>query len=320
MSDALSRNDNPQSTTIGITSKIEQMQEQNSDVFAIPDYFVYMSRAFGTLEGIGLSSDPNYSITKECFPYLAKRLISDDSPRARGALKMLLYGKNNDIDLTKLQELSSGFESYTTSTSSVESSLGVSDEGRNAAIEGLANVLLSEESNYVQELLIQESAKAFDTTIRSAVISPFEGVRNLPVDNTPLPLRPLTLPLELAKLTLNLQALDERDRKRLQNIEILMDLLNTNGAQGNAGKSETNKKRPENLPFGKIIQEGSKRRGALGRIGLRFGRSLAHVQSERLRERSDSSVLGKQLALRGADTLDTVAKAISNLDKNFSRQ
>ncbi|EOD32133.1 hypothetical protein EMIHUDRAFT_63514, partial [Emiliania huxleyi CCMP1516] len=68
------------------------LQSENADVFAIPDYFVYMSRAFSTLEGIGLSSDSNYAILKECFPYLAKRLLSDDSPRARGALRTLLYG------------------------------------------------------------------------------------------------------------------------------------------------------------------------------------------------------------------------------------
>ena len=73
--------------TVGLTMKIEEMQQQNADVFAIPDYFLYMSRAFATLEGIGLSSDGNYSILKECFPYLAKRLLSDDSPRARGALR-----------------------------------------------------------------------------------------------------------------------------------------------------------------------------------------------------------------------------------------
>ncbi len=34
--------------------QVEMMQQQNADVFAIPDYFVYMSRAFATLEGIGL--------------------------------------------------------------------------------------------------------------------------------------------------------------------------------------------------------------------------------------------------------------------------
>jgi predicted unusual protein kinase regulating ubiquinone biosynthesis (AarF/ABC1/UbiB family) len=32
------------STTFDITKQIEQMQQQNADVFAIPDYFVYMSR------------------------------------------------------------------------------------------------------------------------------------------------------------------------------------------------------------------------------------------------------------------------------------
>jgi hypothetical protein len=41
-------------------------------VFAIPDYFVYMSRAFATLEGIGLSADDKYSILNECFPYLVR--------------------------------------------------------------------------------------------------------------------------------------------------------------------------------------------------------------------------------------------------------
>ena len=40
------------------------MQQENSNVFAIPEYFVYMSRAFSTLEGIGLSSDANYAILK----------------------------------------------------------------------------------------------------------------------------------------------------------------------------------------------------------------------------------------------------------------
>lgn len=198
--------------------KIEQMQEQNSDVFRIPEYFVYMARAFSTLEGIGLASNPNYSIMQECFPYLAKRLISDDSPRARGALKMLLYGKENDLDLTKLQELTKGFERYTSSISSVESSREVSDSGRNVAIEQLANVLLSEDGNYVQELLLRESALALDSTIRNTVMSPFEPIRNLPFQQPPLPLRPLTLPLELAKLAFDFQAIDKRDHKRIENI------------------------------------------------------------------------------------------------------
>eukprot|EP00961_Rhodomonas_salina_P041938 563882-Rhodomonas_salina.1 len=157
--DAMARGGSPSSATADLTMKIEQMQQNNADVFAIPDYFVYMSRAFSTLEGIGLGSDSNYSILKECFPYLAKRLLSDDSPRAQGALRMLLYGTGDELNLAKLQEVTSGLESYTVSTSSVESSRGLSDEGRRAAAEQLAAVVLAEESNYVQSLLLRETAQ-----------------------------------------------------------------------------------------------------------------------------------------------------------------
>ena len=196
------------STTIDLTTKIESMRQQNTDVFAISDYFVYMSRAFATLEGIGLSSNANYSILQECYPYLVKRLLSDDSPRARNALRTLLYGTSNNnsshndnnnrrhdiLDLIKFQELSEGLQSYTTSTSSVDSgsrtgtrtsssstgtsttstndnnnNVNVNTEGRDAAIEQVANVVLSEDPNYVQEVLLRETAVALDATVRDVI-------------------------------------------------------------------------------------------------------------------------------------------------------
>lgn len=317
--DAFSRDNGPHSTTMDLTKKIEQMQEQNSDVFAIPEYFVYMARAFATLEGIGLSCNPNYSITKECFPYLAKRLVSDDSSRARAALKMLLYGKGNDIDLTKLQEVTNGFESYTTSISSVESSTGTSDEGRNIAIDQLANVLLSENRNYVQELLLRETAMAFDSTIRNTIISPVTPIKNLSFGEHSLLLRPLTLPLELAKMTVDFHVLDERDYKRVENVKILTDLLNERRINESQGNDRVNTRKKDNFPLGKIVQETYKRRQAFARIGLRFGESLANVQAERLRERSSKSeLLAKELGLRSADTLDALAETILYIDNRFS--
>jgi predicted unusual protein kinase regulating ubiquinone biosynthesis (AarF/ABC1/UbiB family) len=321
--DAISRGDSPSSTTVDVTMKIEQMQEQNADVFAIPDYFVYMSRAFSTLEGIGLQSDSNYSILQECYPYLAKRLLSDDSPRARGALRMLLYGKGDELDLSKVQELSDGFESYTTSTSSVESGRGRSEEGRNAAIEQLANVLLSEDSNYVQDLLLRETAVALDATIRDVFLSPLEPILNLPF---PPSLRPFTLPLELAKASLELQAIDKSDQKRLENVRILTDALNK-GSSSSSSSSKTTENSSGNtrsgstdFPLGRLIQEASKRRLALTRIGVRFGGSLTSVQAERLRERaSGANDLGERLAVRGADALDVLADAISSLDSDLAK-
>ena len=44
------------------------------------------------IEGIALRVDPQYAIVKECFPYLSRRLLMDNHPRTRTALRQLLYG------------------------------------------------------------------------------------------------------------------------------------------------------------------------------------------------------------------------------------
>ena len=49
--------------------------------------------AFSALEGLGLQLDPKYSIVNECFPYLARRLLTEDSERMHKMLRTFLYGK-----------------------------------------------------------------------------------------------------------------------------------------------------------------------------------------------------------------------------------
>jgi len=329
--DSMSRTDEEvsTSTTAQMTMKIEQMQQQNADVFAIPDYFVYMSRAFSTLEGIGLSSDSNYSILNECYPYLAKRLLSDDSPRARGALRTLLYGKGDDLNLKKLQDLSSGLESYTVSTSSVESSRGESDEGRSVAVEQLTSVVLSEESNYVQELLLKELAVALDTTLRDVITSPIQSIASFPTTvRGPLGLllRPYTVPIEFLKASLELQTMDARDEQRLENVSVLRKLAAS--ATSSTSGSDTAGLKSRGGSVGKLIGEASKRRIALGRIGVRLGGSLVSVQAERLRRRvkiggddhDGISELAGRLAVTGADRLEGLASAISSLDDNIAKR
>lgn len=57
----------------------------------IPSYFALILRAFSVIEGIALRVDPQYSIVQECFPYIARRLLTDNHPRTRAALQQLLY-------------------------------------------------------------------------------------------------------------------------------------------------------------------------------------------------------------------------------------
>ena len=54
---------------------------------------VYPTSAFSALEGLGLQLDSQYSIVNECFPYLARRLLTEDSERMHKMLRTFLYGK-----------------------------------------------------------------------------------------------------------------------------------------------------------------------------------------------------------------------------------
>ena len=109
-----------------VTGVMEEMSRRNRELFKLPPYVLYVSRAFSTLEGIGLSINEDYAILQECYPYLAKRLFTDDSPRAQLALKTMLYGagaaSQTDTALSfspdKLIEMSEGFSSYTSATGS----------------------------------------------------------------------------------------------------------------------------------------------------------------------------------------------------------
>jgi aarF domain-containing kinase len=37
--------------------------------------------------------DPEFALVDEAYPYLSKRLLTDDHPRLRAALKYMVYGK-----------------------------------------------------------------------------------------------------------------------------------------------------------------------------------------------------------------------------------
>ena len=327
-----------QSTTVQVTQKIEQLQQQNANVFAIPEYFVYMSRAFATLEGIGLSVDPKYAILSECFPYLAKRLLSDDSPRARGALRTLLYGTNTErgggeLNLAKLREITDGLESYTTSTASAESSLGLNKDGKNAAAEQLATVILSEEDNYVQSLLLREVAVMLDAAARESVTS---FAKRFPITLPPPPpksiaplLSPITLPLDLARAALQLQQTDDIDAKRLENVRILSDLVNKagGGVYSQREGTSTNDTESNRVDVARIFREAAARRNALARIGVRFGSQLASTQAEHLRRRQRSIVnskerelseLAERLAIEGANSWERIASALEQVDRDRS--
>jgi hypothetical protein len=159
--------------------------------------FLYTSRAFLTLEGVSLQADPDYSLIKSCFPYVARRLVADEDPRARKALKDLLYGAGESLDVKRLTDLADGFSSYTTTTKTLTQQSKAlpngeelvlttgkkklsskSDDRRKRMVEAeaaitlakdSADILLAPEGNLVQNLLVQESALAASARVKDSL-------------------------------------------------------------------------------------------------------------------------------------------------------
>ena len=80
--------------------------------FRIPPYFALVIRAISVLEGIALVGNPNFAIIDEAYPYIARRLMTDDSPRLKAALKYMVYGKEGKFDAERLIDLLQALEKF----------------------------------------------------------------------------------------------------------------------------------------------------------------------------------------------------------------
>ena len=56
--------------------------------------FALIIRAISVLEGVALVGDPNFAIVDEAYPYIAKRLLTDDSPRLQEALRYMVSSQS----------------------------------------------------------------------------------------------------------------------------------------------------------------------------------------------------------------------------------
>jgi len=80
--------------------------------FRIPPYFALVIRAISVLEGIALVGNPNFAIIDEAYPYIARRLMTDESPRLKAALRYMVYGKEGQFDAERLIDLLEALEKF----------------------------------------------------------------------------------------------------------------------------------------------------------------------------------------------------------------
>lgn len=208
-------------------------------VFVIPPYFALILRAFSVLEGIGLDADPDYTIVDECYPYISKRLLTDDSPRTRAALQYFLYGGKSQLDATRVEEIISGFQSFRelmVPTSGGESPRKL--EPIDPATKDALLLLFSPEGSFVQDILLTELVRAVDALSRQALAELWRSVAMS--IRFPLPaalLAPGSWPLPLPGLLLGSSPtakLTEEDVKSLETVRRIWALLEPQFQQQNS--------------------------------------------------------------------------------------
>ncbi|KAK9801392.1 hypothetical protein WJX73_005895 [Symbiochloris irregularis] len=169
--------------------------------FQVPSYFALILRCFSVIEGIALRVDPQYSIVQECFPYLARRLLTDDHPRTRAALRQLLYGDKTRLDVQRLKRLTTGLGNFTVSglTTNGSSQSGVQ---LNSTTKEALRMVFNSRGSYVQEVIVEETVAAIDALGREVLSEVCARVLGAPVTAAAFaglramgPLRPFLLPL-----------------------------------------------------------------------------------------------------------------------------
>eukprot|EP00579_Thalassiosira_antarctica_P012386 CAMPEP_0201913594 /NCGR_PEP_ID=MMETSP0903-20130614/3998_1 /ASSEMBLY_ACC=CAM_ASM_000552 /TAXON_ID=420261 /ORGANISM="Thalassiosira antarctica, Strain CCMP982" /LENGTH=807 /DNA_ID=CAMNT_0048448827 /DNA_START=149 /DNA_END=2572 /DNA_ORIENTATION=+ len=120
--------------------------------FKIPPYFALVIRAIGVLEGIALVGNPEFAIIDEAYPYIARRLMTDDHPRLKAALRYMVYGRDGSFDAEKLIDLLQALEKFT----------AIKDEGDGSAykvdgVRGSKSVGVAGETPGSQKVVIEET-------------------------------------------------------------------------------------------------------------------------------------------------------------------
>ena len=165
-----------------LSDKLEQLSKEYP--LQLPPYFVLILRAFGTLEGLGLSVDENYAIVDECFPYVARRMLADDSPRMRAALRSFVYGGGDRLKISRVRSVAAGFGDFTNNMDEAVTAEVVREDDVSvrtkafekeqqstvvdAATRDALALVFSAEGNYLQEILVEESVRAADALSRGA--------------------------------------------------------------------------------------------------------------------------------------------------------
>jgi len=240
----------------GLREELQDIAQKYGGSFKLPPYFALILRVFATLEGLGLKTNKDFAIVQACFPYIARRLLTDDSIRMRNALKTYLYKGQRRISATRIDEMVNGFGKFANMMSATQDEQvrgGAPQGGKGEQLvkatprggtdvqtlepvevdqsaKDIAEIIFSPEGNFLQDLLIDEGVAAVDALSRVAVL-------NLLKSLGPLSL-PISMPLSflLGARATGDDLLSQEDRESLMVIRRIVRLVQ--GKESHQGEDD----------------------------------------------------------------------------------
>ncbi|MFM7572570.1 MAG: ABC1 kinase family protein [Snowella sp.] len=116
--------------------------------FRVPAYYALIIRSMVTLEGIAIGIDPNFKVLSKAYPYIAKRLLTDQSPELRTSLRDLLF-KDGNFRWNRLENL-------------LRNARTSSDYDFDQILNQGTDFLFSERGQYIREKLVSELINVID--------------------------------------------------------------------------------------------------------------------------------------------------------------
>ncbi len=149
--------------------------------FRVPAYYALIIRSMVTLEGIAIGIDPHFKVLTKAYPYVAKRLLTDDSPQLRASLQDLLF-KDGSFRWNRLENL-------------LNNARNSPDFDFDKILDQGTNFLFSERGSFIRDRLVTELINAIDLFGRRSWFNLTIGIREqvgLAVPNTPVELQTQT--------------------------------------------------------------------------------------------------------------------------------
>ncbi|CAL5070321.1 unnamed protein product [Urochloa decumbens] len=197
--------------------------------FQIPSYFSLVIRSLAVLEGIAISFNPNYKVLGSSYPWIARKVLTDSSPKLRSTLQALLY-KDGTFQIDRLESLLTESLRARTEQSLVRNQQEDVNSTR-YAIKQVLSFTLTDQGAFVKDLLLQEIAKGIDAlgvaTLSSATSA---AASRLPFADRPSPLT----------------SLDDEDVTNLRNLNRLLLLLSKVSQKENSSPIPGNNDAKEN--------------------------------------------------------------------------